>query len=85
MNKHRNPPTILAPQIDHTVDGWHSVAEEPGRWWLLLHDSEVAEGEPGRYYIGRYTSEGYRDLSDRPCEPTHWHEMPDPVTLGTHR
>ena len=76
---HKNP--HLTPQINTIVDGWHSVDDEPNRWWLLLHDSEVAVGESGRYYVGRYTNEGYRDLQDKPCQPTHWHEMPDPFVI----
>jgi len=71
---HKNP--HLAPLIDQT-DGWHSVDDNPPGWWLFLHDDTVAQGEPGRYYIGRYTSNGYEDLCKRKCEPTHWHLLPD--------
>ena len=75
---HKNP--HLTPLIDQT-DGWHSVDDNPPSWWLLLHDSEVGVGELGRYYIGRYTQEGFKDLRNRECNPTHWHILPDPFII----
>lgn len=70
----------LTPLIDHT-DGWHKVDETPDKWWLLLHDDTVEEGEPGRYYIGRHTQDGFKDLRGRDCTPTHWHILPDPFVI----
>lgn len=72
----------LAPLIDHTT-GWHPVTETPpSSWWLLLHNADLDQADPTSYYVGRYTQSGWRDLCGGNSSPTHWHILPDPVTLG---